>query len=368
VRVLFAFSSPYLPDNRGGTHVGTNPVVLALKRRGVPVAMAVRAAAGSPTAHHPTRRDFADMGYSDETMGYTVFRLHRPYADLGRVARAFDATVIITHNLFPLARAAVFAGYPTLLRLHHCELFGLFGQAGPPWYDIAGLPIGYTAVSGFVSEFWQKVLNVRAPVVYSAVDAASYRTPTTREKLLFVNPNPQKGVDITLKLAAARPDIPFEIIESWPLGDAQFAALSAQCATIPNIALLRTVADMRAIYARTKVILVPSRWLEGSARVVTEAQMNGIPVLASHRGGLPEMVGAGGILADPDAPIEQWTKALAMLWDDPAVYARCSQAAVEQAALIGFQPDHVADQLLEIAARQIEAHRRSFSTPWVAAQ
>ena len=56
--------------------------------------------------------------------------------------------------------------------------------------------------------------------------------------------------------------------------------------------------DMRSVYRDTKVLLVPSQWLETWGRVATEAQFSGIPVLASRSGALPEAVGPGGILSN----------------------------------------------------------------------
>lgn len=52
------------------------------------------------------------------------------------------------------------------------------------------------------------------------------------------------------------------------------------------------------------ILVVPSRWHEPSPRVILEAYSNGIPVVASTRGGIPELVDEGqtGWLYDPDKP------------------------------------------------------------------
>ena len=49
------------------------------------------------------------------------------------------------------------------------------------------------------------------------------------------------------------------------------------------------------------VVIVPSRWPEPFGRVALEALMMGTPVVASKRGGLPEIIknDVTGILADP---------------------------------------------------------------------
>ena len=41
-------------------------------------------------------------------------------------------------------------------------------------------------------------------------------------------------------------------------------------------------------------VLLPSLWHESGARVIVEAQVNGIPVLASDTGGSAELIGRGG--------------------------------------------------------------------------
>lgn len=74
-------------------------------------------------------------------------------------------------------------------------------------------------------------------------------------------------------------------------------------------------------------LLVPSIWEEAYGRVATEAQVSGIPVIASNRGGLPEAVGPGSILIDPDAPIEEWVAATKRLWEDSQYYEQLSAAA-----------------------------------------
>jgi glycosyltransferase involved in cell wall biosynthesis len=60
---------------------------------------------------------------------------------------------------------------------------------------------------------------------------------------------------------------------------------------------------MHELTARASVVLVPSR-LEGFGLVALEAALMARPVIASHVGGLPEVVedGVSGLLFDPDDP------------------------------------------------------------------
>ena len=45
---------------------------------------------------------------------------------------------------------------------------------------------------------------------------------------------------------------------------------------------------MEQVWKKIKVLLVPSLWLEAWGLVVVEAQLRGIPVISSNRGGIPE--------------------------------------------------------------------------------
>ncbi len=88
---------------------------------------------------------------------------------------------------------------------------------------------------------------------------------------------------------------------------------------------------MRAVYGRCKILLAPSRWEEAYGRVASEAQLSGIPVVASTRGGLPEAVGPGGILLDPQDMIPVWTATVRKLWHDQRHYAELSASAAAHA-------------------------------------
>ena len=71
-------------------------------------------------------------------------------------------------------------------------------------------------------------------------------------------------------------------------------------------------------YAQARLLLVPSVWEEAWGRVVTEAQVSGIPVLAAAIGGLPDPSAPGGILVPPGSGVDVWNAHLREFWSsDP---------------------------------------------------
>ena len=63
---------------------------------------------------------------------------------------------------------------------------------------------------------------------------------------------------------------------------------------------------------------------------VAEAMALGVPVIGgSHSGAVPWVIGGGGLLADVTSPQAICNTMLELLLE-PAVYARCREAAVER--------------------------------------
>jgi glycosyltransferase involved in cell wall biosynthesis len=119
---------------------------------------------------------------------------------------------------------------------------------------------------------------------------------------------------------------------------------------------------MRPIYATTRALLLPSLWHESGARVIAEAHINGIPVLASNTGGSAELVGRGGLLFDlptevtekktqavvTEETIRPWIEAIRRIWHDPEYYAALC-AEVEREA-VKHDMSHSADRFIAAAA------------------
>lgn len=349
MRILFCQTTPHLPDATGGTEISIDTFCRRLSAKGIVAELLASARRGATlfSRHLLGRRDRVQ---TDHGLGYPVHRTQAPLDVLARLCRTGEPPVVVAVSgaALDLCRVAIEAGAPAIANIRHPVLEDL----GAPFTHPR---LAHAVNSRFMADRLRERLNTNAIVLPPLVEPDAYRTATSRQVVTFVNPIPRKGVEIAFALAARRPDIPFEFVESWALRDRVVRLLRARAAHHGNVRLLRRVQDMRGVYARTRVILAPSLWDEAWGRVITESQLSGIPALAMARGGLPEAVGLGGLLVDGSASIADWEAALSQIWDDPAEYARLSQAALEHAARYEIQPDVIVDRFLDFVRAHVAA-------------
>jgi glycosyltransferase involved in cell wall biosynthesis len=98
--------------------------------------------------------------------------------------------------------------------------------------------------------------------------------------VVFVGDAIIKGIKTVEKTAALLPNISFYI----------FKRDVTQTLIKGNIHYMPWQKSEADIYKYAKVVIVPSIWLEAFGRVSKEADLLGIPVLVSDRGGLPESI------------------------------------------------------------------------------
>jgi glycosyltransferase involved in cell wall biosynthesis len=89
-------------------------------------------------------------------------------------------------------------------------------------------------------------------------------------------------------------------------------------------------ADVAGLYAMATVVAVPSRY-EGFGLPAVEAMGMGAALVAADTTALPEVVGDGGRLVDPD-DVEGWAAAVSQLLQDPVAHHRAVEAGRQRAA------------------------------------
>jgi glycosyltransferase involved in cell wall biosynthesis len=263
-----------------------------------------------------------------------------------------------------------FGGHPEALhrrriaKHHHCKIvFGLrnWGYLHPDAFvDCDAL----LTATRFVTDRYRRTLGILSTPIPLPVDPEDV-IPETHERIFLtaINPSPEKGLLFLIRLldelATRRPDIPALIIESRGTAGQLLAAarhFGIDLARHESLMLSPGVATPKDLYAVTRLLLVPSLWDEPAGRVAVEAMLNGIPPLVSNRGGLPETVGAGGLilpipdritpqsLALPTAEdVQPWLEKIIQLTDDAPLYEQHCNAARVVAAR--YRPDSVASQL-----------------------
>lgn len=108
--------------------------------------------------------------------------------------------------------------------------------------------------------------------------------------LTFINPVQEKGADFILSLAQKLPQKKFLCVEGWYKNKDFYSKIGK------NIQYLEPQTDMTNVWKRTKLLLVPSIIPEAFGRVIVEAHMHGIPVIANNIGGISEAMNGASVL------------------------------------------------------------------------
>jgi glycosyltransferase involved in cell wall biosynthesis len=235
----------------------------------------------------------------------------------------------------------------------------------------------------FSRRYYLERLGLACQVLPVVVNWKAAQAPNRSPRFLtFINPQDIKGVyvfaRIARELARRRPDIPLLVTQGRSRPDALNAPelglvphlagqfpIETGCGgrniiTMPFAPAPRTFYP--TVYSLTKLLLMPSLWYESFGLVAAQAMLNGIPVLASNRGALPETIGDAGFLFDvparytpetPEVPmaeeVEPWVETIIRLWDDAEYYEHWSRAASERAQQ--WHPDRLAPIYREFFSR-----------------
>ncbi len=154
--------------------------------------------------------------------------------------------------------------------------------------------------------------------------AAGSPAAAPRQGLLFVGRlSPEKGLD-TVLAALHGMDVPLTVAGDGP----QAAAL--QAASPPHVRWLGAVppAEISRLMRQAALLVFPSRAFENYPMALAEAMAHGLPVLASDRGAMREMLQPGhtGWLVPPGDAVA-WRDAITDLLRRPQDLAAAGQAA-----------------------------------------
>jgi glycosyltransferase involved in cell wall biosynthesis len=373
MRVLFASDYPHLPENTGGLEVNTHELCLALSAS---AGWAPRGAAPGGTAPGGPTPEAATSGHTvavlaalrgrgltgalarsklrfglaagfavDHGLGYPVLRAWHPAEALGAAMEWFHPDVVVVQSWrFGMVAEVLRRGVAAVLYSHSAQS------------ALEGIDDGLlahcvlVANSAFNAGFQGSAIGARFEVLHPLINPHRYLCGGKRDHVVQVGLSLQKGAAVTLVVARQRPDIRFLVVQNWEgvrprLED---EALHREAAALANLRVIPPDHDVRKLYRRARLLLVPSQWPETWGRVVNEAQVNAIPVVASNQGGLPEAVGSGGVILDWQAPAASWVAEVARLWDEPDWYAEMARRARARAAADDIRPDALLESFVTL--------------------
>lgn len=179
------------------------------------------------------------------------------------------------------------------------------------------------ANSDYTAKVVERFFERPAGVLYPTIDLADTVAPCPcdpADPVLFIKPQPIKGVETVLELARRMPERRFVVAGTASRG------IRRRLANQTNIDHKGWVDDMDALYRSSSVLLAPARIPEPFGRVFVEAGLRGVPSVATDAGGIPEAAGPGGQLVPMNASPDAWQTALAEALE-PKRHATLSAAA-----------------------------------------
>lgn len=189
------------------------------------------------------------------------------------------------------------------------------------------------APSQFAADYYLEAFGAPCTVLPPLVDF--HRVLAERAGpgyVTFVDPTPARGVwafaRIAEQLGLSRPDIPLLVVEGRGKEE-DLTACGLDLRASGNLNVMSPARDPRDYLRLARVVVVPALGWDGPPGAELEAIANGISVVATDRGGLPERVGDAGVLLSlperitpatrtvPTAEeVGPWVEAIIRLWDD----------------------------------------------------
>ena len=267
---------------------------------------------------------------------YSYFPLIRP---VKTVIAFHDATAERHPSLiFPDARARLFWRIKTLLALRQADRLVTVSEDARR--QIADVFRCDESDIGVITEGPDPVFGVRDDTSAFASVRARYDLPSETPIVLYVGGiSPHKNLDGLLR---AMSDIP----QPWHLAlvgeyekdsfygcQAELAQLTRDLGLAEHVTFTGFVPDedLAVLYNDATLLVLPS-FSEGFGLPVIEAMASGLPVAASDRNSLPEVLGPAGLLFDP-LKVDEIRHAVGRLLAEPDLRAECRARGLERSEL-----------------------------------
>jgi glycosyltransferase involved in cell wall biosynthesis len=164
--------------------------------------------------------------------------------------------------------------------------------------------------------------SYNSTVLYPPVSWKEYRVNTSKRYVTLINVNKNKGGKVLIEIAKEMPNVEFLAVK----GGYDTQIIDDR---VPNITYVPNTPYIQEIYAKSQIILMPSKE-ESWGRVAVEAMSSGIPVIAHPTPGLKEACSYAGLFADRNN-ISEWVNLIYRLKTDAGFYKKQSDLAFKRA-------------------------------------
>lgn len=196
-------------------------------------------------------------------------------------------------------------------------------------------------------EFHEEFSHVPNLVIHPPVFAERYKVDRGK-KVTLVNLYERKGADTFYALAERSPDVSF-------LGVKGGYGKQEMRHDLPNVEIMDYTPDIREVYKKTKLILMPSKY-ESYGRVACEAAASGIPAIVSDTLGLREALGDSGTYLDP-TDVGAWETALRASLT-PRKYGGLSKAALERSKALDTMAHEELDNFVLYCTQFVDLYKK----------
>jgi glycosyltransferase involved in cell wall biosynthesis len=278
----------------------------------------------------------------------------------------FRPDVLVSFGGDPLAeeirRRARARGIGVALALHDFDVRSL-----APFQDVDAVIVP----SRFAASYYRRTLDLTCTILQCPMPIGRSRALSREPRYVtFVNPSYEKGVfafaRIADELGRRRPDIPLLVVEGGGT-ERTLVDCGLDLRVHGNISLMAHTPDPRIFWGVTRICVIPSLRWENQPLVAKEAMINGVPVVGSDRGGIPEALGDSGIVlglpsrlgpATRELPtadeVGPWVKTIIALWDDRGWYSELSRRAVMESSR--WAPEVLEPQYVDLFERLRRSH------------
>jgi glycosyltransferase involved in cell wall biosynthesis len=190
--------------------------------------------------------------------------------------------------------------------------------------------------SNFLCERYQKRLLCPSYRIYPPFDWEQWKVKRSSYRYIsMVNPTPEKGIDIFLAIAQTITNNEFLLQGGWH-------PLNIDIKNITNITYRArnfhtSSHGMNFFMENTKILLVPSQIEDALPTIAIQALHNGIPVIGSRKGGIPEVIGNGGIIVEEYDQPNAWVSAIQYLNSNAEQYKLMSERAYISAERFSYK-------------------------------